>query len=132
MINPCHQKETNNMLYALERVEKRISVIFRGSSTTRDWITNFTLGPKELELPACLKGRKVGFDPVKKPVAVHSGFFGRSHSLHYSRTVFTEILTCLVPLFVDYLAMSNDHLIEKLKTALELHPGFDVVVTGHR
>ena len=76
--------------YDIHRVAKRITVIFRGSVTARDWLTNLTVRPKKLKIPASLEGVDLGFDADKDPIAVHSGFDGKPLSYSTRRCPCTQ------------------------------------------
>ncbi len=52
---------------------KRVIVVFRGSSTSNDWLTNLSAQPTGMDTPKLLKDSLKG--KLKKRVLVHRGFY---------------------------------------------------------
>eukprot|EP00545_Synedropsis_sp_CCMP1620_P002867 CAMPEP_0119006350 /NCGR_PEP_ID=MMETSP1176-20130426/2248_1 /TAXON_ID=265551 /ORGANISM="Synedropsis recta cf, Strain CCMP1620" /LENGTH=496 /DNA_ID=CAMNT_0006958259 /DNA_START=24 /DNA_END=1514 /DNA_ORIENTATION=+ len=108
----------------VSRSEKRVTVTFRGSSTTKDWIQN--LQAKTTTLPNELKE-----DP-KDPeeYSIHSGFLNYLETGGYSKDITGKRATVFVD--VNGKKVTRDYHINKIAQRLLLkNPGFKLYVTGH-
>lgn len=83
---------------------KRISVVFRGSASIRDWIIDLSFNPSQL----LLAGRSCG--------ALHGGFY--EYLFERDATVSNSIST-------------SQEIMNKVNEALKIYPDYDVYFTGH-
>lgn len=69
----------SELVYAIgtDDARKRVTVSFRGSQTTRDWLQDFQIWMEKLDNPLYAKGIK----GQPKTLRVHHGFYGKCHSL---------------------------------------------------
>jgi len=108
------EKSTRGMVYgiAVNPIQRRVTIIFRGSVTRQDFVTDAKLSQKVIANPVIRLGKYCSQD-LPQTINVHTGFY-------------------------DYLFQKDDegrvrldHILEDAKKLLKKNPGYRLFCTGH-
>jgi len=104
-------REQTEMVYGItiDRIEKRVNVVFRGSRTPADWAANKNFNGLAVPNPVKDLAQFANDSSFPKEVHLHAGFY---EYLHRNDGTSEGIFETLMPI-------------------MEKHPGFSLLVTGH-